>query len=97
MPVGESILFHVARIRVRTFLGQIQLTVHIEVVNLLQRHALLSSLFFLRLVVLGAPLAVSTFLLDDELLARVGVNLVHLGELLLLLLLELGLLLLVLF
>ena len=75
-----------------TFLRQIQLTIHIEVVDLLQRHTLLSTLLF-SLVIIRATLAIGSLLLNDELLSGVGVDLVNLRQLLLLLLLELCLLL----
>ena len=98
VPVTESVLLHVGRIRMRTLFRQVQLTVHVEIVYLLEGHALLSSLLLVSsLFVIGAALAVGSFLLDDELLSRVCIDLVHLWQLLLLLLLELGLLLLVLF
>jgi len=80
---------------VRAFLSQIQLAIHIEVVDLLQRHPLLRT-FLLSLVVVRATLAIGSLLLNDELLSGVGVDLVDLGQLLLLLLLELRLLLFVL-
>ena len=79
----------------RAFLSQIQLAIHIEVVDLLQRHPLLRTLLF-SLVVVRATLAIGSLLLNDELLSGVGVDLVDLGQLLLLLLLELRLLLFVL-
>ena len=79
----------------RTFLSQIQLTIHIEVVDLLQWHPLLSTFLF-SLVIVRTALAIGSLLLNDELLTGVGVDLVHLRQLLLLLLLELRLLLFVL-
>ena len=79
----------------RAFLSQIQLAIHIEVVDLLQRHPLLRTLLF-SLVVVRATLAIGSLLLNYELLSGVGVDLVDLGQLLLLLLLELRLLLFVL-
>ena len=83
------------------------MTVHVEVVDLLQGHTstLLSFLVWMGIVrlavgcvvVIGASLAVGALLLDDELLARVRIDLVDLWQLLLLLSLQLlGLLLLVL-
>ena len=79
----------------RAFLSQIQLAIHIEVVDLLQRHPLLCTFLF-SLVIVRATLAIGSLLLNDELLSGVGVDLVDLGQLLLLLLLELRLLLFVL-
>ena len=79
----------------RAFLSQIQLAIHIEVVDLLQWHPLLST-GLLGLVIVGTALAIGTFLLNYELLSGVSVDLVNLWKLLLLLLLELRLLLLVL-
>jgi len=97
VAITERVLLHVGRIRMRTLFCQVQLTVHVEIVYLLQGHALLSSLLLLSLVVVGAALAVGSFFLDDKLLSRVCIDLVDLWQLLLLLLLKLGLLLLVLF
>ena len=97
VAVTERVLFHVGRIWMRALFRQVQLTIHVEIVYLLEGHALLSSLLLLSLFVIGAALAVGSFFLDDKLLARVCIDLVDLGQLLLLLLLKLGLLLLVLF
>ena len=94
MPIRERVLLDVARIRMRTLLCQIQLTVHIEVVHLLQGHAsaLLSfsgCVCVIRglaiIVIIRASLAIGSFLLDDKLLSRVCIYLVHLRQLLLLL------------
>lgn len=69
MGVLERILLRVVRrVRVRALLGQIQLAVDVEVVHLLQGHALLS-FFGVGVVVVAAALAVGTLLLDYELLA----------------------------
>ena len=76
----------------RAFLSQIQLTIHIEVVDLLQWHPLFSTFLF-SLVIVRATLAICSLFLNDELLSGVGVDLVDLWQLLLLLLLELRLLL----
>lgn len=103
VAVGESILFDVAWVRVRTLLCQVELTVHVEVIDLLEGHASALLRFLLRLrgirwlaivvvgssVIIRASLAVCTLFLNDELLARVGVDLVDLGQLLLLLDLQL--------
>ena len=109
VPIRERVLLDVARVWMRALLCQIQLTIHVEVVNLLEGHAPVLLLGFLLrmgvvrwlaigIVIVGASLAVGALLFDDELLTRVGVDLVDLGQLLLLLGLQLlRLLLLVLF
>jgi len=108
VPVGESVLFNVAWVRMGALLSQVELTVHVEVVHLLKWHpsALLRLLLSISIgwlavgcsVIIRTSLAVCAFFLDDELLARVGIDLVDLRQLLLLLRLKLlGLLLFVLF
>ena len=93
VSVLERVLFHRLRVGVGGLLGKVELTVHVEVVDVLVRHALLGTLFGPTFVVRTA-LAVRALLLDDELLPGVGIDLGDLGQLLLLL--KLGLLLLVL-
>lgn len=95
MPVAERVLLDVAGVRMRALLRQVQLAIHVEVVDLLEGHASALLRFLLRWVILptvvifGASLAVGALLLNDKLLARVGIYLVYLRQLLLLLLLQL--------
>ena len=97
MSVWKCVLLDMIWIDLRIFLWQVELTIHIEVINLLQRHPVLSPLRVI-LVVIRASLTVGSFLFDDELLTWIGIYLVYLWQLLLLLvLLKLRLLLFVLF
>ena len=62
-------------VRLATLLGQIELTVHVEVVQLGVWHASLLSLFQVICIVVRATLAVGTFFFDDKMLSGVCIDL----------------------
>lgn len=70
VPIRESVLFGVrcSGVWLRRFLREVQLAVHVEVVQLGVGHALLSFLGIIG-VIIRATLAVGSFFFDDEVLS----------------------------